>query len=287
MSDIKESANLFIEHLRKEGKSNSTLMAYGKDIEQFLDFLKLIGVEDLNDIQKENIKLFLEKLAKEKYTIKSVSRKLNSIRTFCKIMNEMGITRENPAISVSHPKIEPRVPRVLSEIEYRALRDVCRRDQRLFTIVELMLQTGIRIGELARLQLEEVELKKAPYQLFIREYDSNNERYVPLNKIAVETINDYLKERYQTENNSLFITKTGRPLLVRNIRTGINKAFQKAGIQNAKVNDLRNTFIAHNLAKGADLVKISQLVGHKRISTTEKYLGLVKKDKKSTKLEEL
>ena len=73
----------------------------------------------------------------------------------------------------------------------------------------------------------------------------------------------------------MYVTKNGRPLLVRNIRTAIDKAFEKASIKNAKVNDLRNTFIAHHLAKGVSLVTVSKLVGHKRISTTEKYLGLV------------
>jgi len=203
-------------------------------------------------------------------------------------MNEKGLMIKNPSSVVSHPKIEIKEPRVLTELEYRALRDVCRREQRLYTIIELMLQTGIRIGELARLKLSELKIEKKSGEIFIRAYGSNGERIIPLNDTAALSLSDYLKERYETDNDAVFVTKTGRPLLVRNIRTSVNRAFKKAGIENAKVNDLRNTFIAHNLAKGADLVRISQIVGHKRISTTEKYLDLVKSSEQNkTKLEEM
>ncbi len=288
MIDTQETVNLFIKQLETEGKSNSTLLAYGKDIEQFIELINKIHLDTLDELEEEHIKLFLESLEKQNYTPKSISRKLNSIRTFCKIMNEKGLMIKNPSSVVSHPKIEVKEPRVLTELEYRALRDVCRRDQRLYTIIELMLQTGIRIGELARLKLEELKLEKKSGEIFIRAYGSNGERTIPLNDTAALSLSDYLKERYQTENTAVFVTKTGRPLLVRNIRTSVNRAFKKAGIENAKVNDLRNTFIAHNLAKGADLVRISQIVGHKRISTTEKYLDLIKSDEQNkTKLEEL
>ncbi len=202
-------------------------------------------------------------------------------------MNEKGLMTKNPSSVVTHPKIESKEPRVLSAIEYRALRDVCRKDQRLYTIVELMLQTGIRIGELARLSLEDIHEEKNNTHLFIKAYGSYGERIVPLNQTAMDAINDYLKIRQSTETKNVFVTKTGRPLLVRNIRTTINRAFRNAGVSDAKVNDLRNTFIAHNLSKGSDLVTISKIVGHKRISKTEKYLDLLKKDEHATKLEEL
>jgi len=288
MINVQETVNLFIEQLKAEGKSNSTLLAYGKDIEQFIKLLNKIHLDNLEELSEEHINLFLESLEGENYTPKSISRKLNSIRTFCKIMNKNGSMTNNPSNIVAHPKIESKEPRVLTELEYRALRDVCRRDQRLYTIVELMLQTGIRIGELARLKLQEIDIKNGKGTIHIRPYGSNAERQIPLNSTAIRAIKDYLEERYKTENDSVFVTKTGRPLLVRNIRTAINRAFKKAGIENVKVNDLRNTFIAHNLAKGVDIVKISNIVGHKRISTTEKYLDLIKGDEQNnTKLEEL
>ena len=288
MIKVKETVNIFIDHLREEGKSHSTLLAYGKDIEQFLELLNILKVGNLKDLEEDHVKLFLEKLKRKNYTPKSISRKLNSIRTFCKIMTKLGHMDNNPSSVVSHPKIKDTKPRVLSQMEFRALRDACKNDTRLYTIVETMLQTGIRIGELARLELQDLELDNKERKIYIKAYSSNKDRYIPLNDAAINTLKTYFSKRLQAESTSVFITKTGRPLLVRNIRTSINRAFRNAGISNAKVNDLRNTFIAHNLAQGASLLEISKIVGHKRISTTEKYLGLVKEEnKKTTKLKEL
>ena len=83
----------------------------------------------------------------------------------------------------------------------------------------------------------------------------------------------YLEERPKNaKSNYLFITRTGKPLLVRNIRATLKRYFGIAGIKNVTVNSLRHTFIAHHLKRGASLVLISKVVGHKRLSTTEKYL---------------
>ena len=90
------------------------------------------------------------------------------------------------------------------------------------------------------------------------------------------------------EEKTLFITKTGRPFLVRNIRSSVERYFELAGIKDATVNDLRHTWIFHHLSTGTPLVLISKLAGHKRLSTTEKYLKYVgEKKETSVKLEEL
>ena len=112
--------------------------------------------------------------------------------------------------------------------------------------------------------------------LFITAYGSTPEREIPLNEQAVDAIKEYLTIRPQESKcDNLFITKNGNPLLVRNIRTSIDNTFKKAGIDNAKVNDLRNTFIAHHLARGTNIFVLSRIIGHKRIATTEKYLGKI------------
>jgi len=83
MIDIQKTVNLFIKQLESEGKSQSTLLAYGKDIEQFVELINKIHLQSLDELEEEHIKLFLESLEKQNYTPKSVSRKLNSIRTLC------------------------------------------------------------------------------------------------------------------------------------------------------------------------------------------------------------
>ena len=267
----------FIKELDEKGRSGATVIAYAKDIEQLLNFFSINGISDLAKTTIEDLEKYKKHLQDNNYTPKSISRKTNSTRTFYKYLLEQGVIPDNPSEKLSHPKFDIKPPRVLSEMEYRALRDVSRVDTRLYSIVELLLQTGIRIGELANLNLEDVRSskdKKINY-LYIKASGSHGPRKVPLNNSAFKATQDYLVIRPETEDETLFVTKNGRPLLVRNIRTTIDKAFEKAGIKNAKVNDLRNTFIAHHLANGVSLVTVSKLVGHKRLSTTEKYLNLV------------
>ncbi len=275
--------NGFVDELRKRGRSEATVIAYAKDIEQLLNFFTSIGKSAISDISIDELEAFKKNLEGNNYTPKSISRKINSIRTFYKHLLETNYITDNPAEKLAHPKFNVKPPRVLSEMEYRALRDVSRVDVRLYSIVELLLQTGIRIGELASLSLEDLkESNNGINYLYIKPQGSHPTRKVPLNNSAHKAIQDYLQIRPESEDETLFITKNGRPLLVRNIRTAIDKAFERAGIKNAKVNDLRNTFIAHHLSNGVSLVTVSKLVGHKRLSTTEKYLNLIKSEKEES-----
>jgi integrase/recombinase XerC len=145
----------------------------------------------------------------------------------------------------------------------------------------------MRIGELAQLQMEDVD--QAKKQLYIRAYESRGGRTVPINDPALKALKEYLDIRPQSDDRTLFLTKNGHPFLVRNIRTAIDRFFKMAGIENAKVNDLRHTFIIHQLKSGTPLTYVSKLVGHKRLSTTEKYLKLVEDttENGSVRLEEL
>lgn len=274
----------FVNFLGLKKRARATIVAYGKDIHQLVTFLHDMEKKTIHDITKDELKAFLNKLGSDGYTPKSISRKINSIKTFYRFLKSNGHVTEDPAGDISHPKYEVKPPRILSKVEYRALRDACRDDARISAIVELFLQTGIRIGELANIKLDDIK----DSELFIAAQESHTERTVPLNKAAKGAIDAYVKVRPKTQNQTLFVTKTGRPLLIRNIRTAIDRYFKLAGIDAAKVNDLRHTFIAHHLMAGTPLTVISKLVGHKRLSTTEKYLEFVKgRSEKSVKLEEL
>jgi len=112
---------------------------------------------------------------------------------------------------------------------------------------------------------------------------------VPLNKRAKEALKRYLASRPESSNDHFFVTKTGRPFLVRNIRDAIERYFKRAGIENAKINDLRHTFVAHHLKNGVSIIFLSKILGHKRLSSTERYLQYLKdvKSGDSTSLIEL
>jgi site-specific recombinase XerD len=289
-SKFAKARDEFITDLESKGRTESTIVAYSKDIEQLLNFFSKDGMNSLEAVSPESLEKYKQNLQDNNYTPKSVSRKINSTRTFFRYLLDNGVITDNPSEKLSHPKFKAKPPRVLTEMEYRALRDVSRVDIRLYSIVEILLQTGIRIGELASLSLDDIRQSKDGRIdfLYIKAAGSHPARKVPLNRSAKDAINEYIKVRPETDDDTLFITKNGRPLLVRNIRTAIDKAFEKAQIKNAKVNDLRNTFIAHHLANGVSLVTVSKLVGHKRLSTTEKYLNLVKiQSEEQRNLEEL
>jgi integrase len=186
---------------------------------------------------------------------------------------------------VKHPKYELNPPRVLSPLEYRALRDSASSDSRIYAIIEILLQTGIRIGELANIRAEDVK----DGMLHVRPYEGHPAREVPLNKRAKEALKRYLEARPNTSDDHLFVTKTGKPFLVRNIRDAIERYFKRAGIENAKINDLRHTFVAHHLKNGVSIVFLSKILGHKRLSSTERYLQYLKeiKNGEGTSLVEL
>lgn len=288
MVSLKKAHQEFINHLKERNRARATILAYGKDINQLIEFLQELERAHITEIAKEDIEAFMAKLLEKGYTPKSVSRKTNAVKTFFRFLKVNEYITDDPSTLVSHPKFEVKPPRILSETEYRALRDAVSSDIRTYAIVELLLQTGVRIGELARLKLDDVKFGTGTKdgELTIRAFNRHPERIIPLNQKAQRALKVHLAERPQkTTSKHLFITRTGKPLLVRNIRATLKRYFNIAGIKNVTVNNLRHTFIAHHLKRGASLVLISKIAGHKRLSTTEKYLEYVEVEAKQEKKE--
>jgi integrase/recombinase XerD len=281
---LRDAHERFKNYLKANKHSNSTIIAYGKDIDQLVVFLEELKKNQVHEVTKDDLQAFLAKMDKGGYTPKSISRKLNSTRTFYRFLKINEYITDDPSLLVAHPRYQLAPPRILTPTEYRALRDAARNDPRMFAIIELLLQTGIRIGELATLRISDIKGDK----LNIRPVEKHEERTVPLNKRAIEALNRYLEVRPKTQNDHLFITKSGKPFLIRNIRTAVERYLRMAEIKNAKVNDLRHSFAAHHLKHGVSLVLISKILGHKRLSTTERYLEYVKdRGKETTVLSEL
>ena len=287
MVSLQDAQQQFIDHLKGKSRASATILAYGKDIAQLVDYLKSLGKTDPTEVTTEDLQFFMDKLAKESYTAKSISRKTNSTKTFFKFLKSEGLITRDSATGLEHPKFENKPPRILTKLEYRALRDAARADVRMIAVIEFLLQTGIRIGELAKLRVEDVDTTQGT--LHVPLFEDTRERIIPLNKPAVDTILRYLEIRTKSPNHALFVTKTGRPLLIRNIRTAIDRYFRMAGIKAAKVNDLRHTWVAHQLQSGVPLTMVSKLAGHKRLTTTGRYLQFVQNhsSEAKVKLEEL
>lgn len=266
----------YVVWLRQAGKAQATVIAYQKDIEQFIEFLLRANKTEPAQVVAEDVEAFKDELLALRYTDKSVSRKLNSVKSFFRFLKDNDLVVGNPVQKVEHPKYEVAPPRVLTKTEYRALRDACKQDVRMSAVIELLLQTGIRISELAALRVDDISLSKK--ELFITPHGSHPSRVVPLNGAAIEAITQYEKVRPRSKERTFFLTKSCRPFLVRNIRSAVDRYFKIAGIKDARVNDLRHTFIVEQLAAGMPLLTVSQIVGHKRISTTERYLQFLDLD---------
>jgi len=227
---LQKSLDLFVKSLAKEGKSSNTIVAYKGDINQLIKFLsKLDNNLEVNQITADHIRGFKKELLKLKYTAKSISRKLNSIKNFFSFLKDENVVQFDPSTDVKHPKYQNNLPRVLEPIEYRALRDVCRNDARATAIVELMLQSGLRIKEIESLNIEDIQSDS----LLIEAYESHLRRKVPLNNSAKIALNRYIKnDRIDTKSKSVFVTKTGRTLLARKdiLKTIVSIPNQKASL---------------------------------------------------------
>jgi len=283
---LENALGLFTEALTKKGKSTNTIVAYKGDINQLIGFLKKQKIDSIGRVTLSDIDSFKKDLTDNDYTAKSVSRKLNSIKNFFSFLKNENVIEIDPSVDVKHPKYENDLPKILKPIEYRSLRDACRNDTRATAIVELMLQAGLRIKEIENLKLENIK----DNDIYIESYESHPSRSVPLNNSAKTALKKYLDDgRYPSRAKNVFVTKTGKTLLARNIRSLLNRYFSKADIKDIKVNDLRNTFIVFQLKSGVPIDVVSQVVGHKRISTTEKYLELIdnKEESRGIKLKEL
>jgi len=275
----------FIADLEEKGRSPSTILAYRADIEQLIDHLQGKSIILPDQVKAQDIEGFRDTLLSQKYTPKSASRKLNAVKTFFRWMASEKHVSKDTSVNVAHPKIEVSIPKFLTPMEYRALRDVVRDDIRIAAIIELILQTGMRISEVANLKLENVN----DSSITIEAYASQPKRKIPLNKPAKVSLDEYLKDRPATDSPYVFVSKNGNPLAVRNIRAAIDRFMQRAEIPDYSVNDLRTTFIVENLKAGVDLILLSHIVGHKRLSTTERYLELaeIKDSGKNQELVEL
>lgn len=275
---LRDAHEQFKNFLKGKKHSASTIVAYGKDIDQLISFLEELEKHHVHEVGKNELEAFLAAMAQKGYTPKSLSRKINSTRTFYRFLKVNEYVTDDPSLLIAHPKYELAPPRILTPTEYRALRDAARNDPRMFAIIELLLQTGIRIGELANLRMEDVKENF----LFIRSFEKHEAREVPLNRPSKEALKRYLDVRPHVSETRVFITKSGKPFLIRNIRTAVERYFRLAEIENAKVNDLRHTFVAHHLKHGVSLVLLSKILGHKRLSTTERYLNFVQDRGKET-----
>ena len=281
--DIQRAHKEFVQDLCDQKRSVYTILAYQKDIDQLIDHLLKAGVTKASEAKVDHLVKYIDKLyVVDGLTPKTVSRKINSIKTFFKYLAKKGALEENIAYQIKHPKLEKKAPRILSRVEYNALRETARKDSKYLTMVEVLLQTGVGISELAGIEKTHLDLSDKP-TLFVPKRESQKERIIPLSKKTTDILQKLLEEHKHKESKYVFSSKSGKALLIRNIRGAMERLFEKTGLENVTVNDLRHTFTAHQIKAGVSLQTLSRVAGHKTLATTQKYLKYVELDKAGNK----
>ena len=262
----------FFKHLTEFKRSSATITAYKSDLLQLSKYMEEHRITQATTVTTAHLNEFVAYLSSNGYIPKSVSRKINSMKTFFKFLVSNDSITTNPSTSVVHPKFTVAPPRMLSAQEFKSLRDACRLDIRMNAVIELLLQTGIRIGELANIKMEDYRKN----ELYIRPFENNPGRTVPLGKNTMSALANYLAIRPDVYEQAFFVTKTGRPLLIRNMRAAIDRYFRIAGIKSVKVNDLRHTFVVAQIQGGVDFTYLAKILGHKRDVSINRYLLFIK-----------
>ena len=124
--NVRDAHRAFTDYLKGKNHSSATILAYGKDIEQLASFLEELEKHNVHEVSSADLQAFLAKMQTDGYTPKSVSRKLNSTRTFYRFLKMNEYVTDDPSLLVSHPRYELAPPRILKPTEYRALRDAAR-----------------------------------------------------------------------------------------------------------------------------------------------------------------
>ena len=292
---MKEHLAEFLEHLLlNENASAHTVRAYESDLEQFITFLgKHVGRKryDLTatDLTHLNIRAFMGEVQQRGNSRATAARKLAAIRTFARYMRREGIIDEDPSSLVGTPRREQRLPAHLGEAEMSRLLEMPdvghplgRRDK---AILELFYASGLRLSELVGLSIEDVNLSSRIVRVLGK---GRKERLVPFNRSTETALRAWLKdwdglaaarERATAMRRSkkrtgdpLFLNYKGGRLSTRSVdrivRRYVAACSTRFGIS---PHALRHSFATHLLQRGADLRSIQELLGHSRLSTTQRY----------------
>jgi site-specific recombinase XerD len=246
------------------------------DLGQFIEWLKTRRVDwDIPyRIQRIDIVEFINFLGSRKATAVTRKRKLAAIRGFLKFLKDNQIIFGNPADTIDGPIREERDPAILLKTEYKALLQVAGGNTRDLAIVTLFLQTGLRVSELVNLKLSDIDFTSR--EITVRQGKGRKDRVVPLVKQAEQALKAYLKVRdAQPEYDEVFIARNGTSMDQRTVRYRIQKYYKEAGIKKkASVHTLRHTFSTHQIHNGLKINQLKDVLGHRRMETTYKYVHL-------------
>jgi integrase/recombinase XerC len=278
----------YINYLRYErNASPHTIRNYHSDLLQFRDYLKGGQAEaavDVRSIDALRIRGFLALLFDREKKKSSIARKLASVRAFYKFLAKERVLESNPAATVSTPKLDKTLPRIMTEEEMNTFLDrvaeavqtgdpIMRRDR---AILELLYASGLRVSELAGLDLRSVNFGDG--MLLVRG-KGRKERIVPFGSKAKQALTDYLpvreklmRDAKKSGQTALFLNTHGDRLTTRSVDRLLKKHVRSFGpAVRVSPHSMRHAFASHLLTEGADLRAIQEMLGHRSLATTQKY----------------
>ena len=271
----------FTEYLRNEKKSSeNTVLSYARDLKGFCRFMKESGVLDPAKVNRTNVMAYVYELQKQRKAGTTVSRNIASIRSFFQFLQRKGLVTENPAADLELPKVEKKVPEILSldKVELLLEQPCGEEDKEIRdkAMLELLYATGIRVTELISLRVEDINL---PLE-YIRCGSDTKSRIIPIGAQAKASLRRYLDKVREhmvlrSDEEVLFVNCNGKPMTRQGFWKIIKAYAKKAGIEeDITPHMLRHSFAAHLIENGADLRSVQEMLGHSDISTTQIYTKL-------------
>ena len=280
----------FIDEISYEKNYSSfTVDAYNTDLNCFLEYLNENDIKNYNDVTYQDIRLYVNYLHTNKYTNKTISRHISSIRSFFKYLKVNNIIANNPCILIQNPKLEHKLPKYLNYEDIEKFLNAFDNNNyiglRNSTILEMLYSTGIRVRELINIKLAHINFKDKSIKVTGK---GNKERIVYFGSRLRDLLNDYLDNNNKLNINNLeylFLSKTGKKINDREIRKIVDDAALIASIK-IKISPhvLRHTFATHMLNDGANLRSVQELLGHENLSTTQIYTHLTNEKIRNTYL---
>jgi integrase/recombinase XerD len=274
----------FMHYLTVEkGLSKNTLESYKRDLKQFITYLKQIHPGKIEETSRQNIVSYLMGLRVQGKATSTISRNMASIRAFYQFLIKDQIITSDPSIHLETPKIERRLPKVLSIAEVEELLQTPQSStsfgQRDRAMLELLYATGIRVSELISLTIEDVHLQMGFVKCLGK---GSKERIIPLGRVAIQSLEQYIQVGRHRLNKSkrskaLFLNHHGNPISRQGFWKIIKKHAKDAGInKEITPHTVRHSFATHLLENGADLRSVQEMLGHSDISTTQIYTHVTK-----------
>lgn len=269
----------YLEYLEIErGLAENTLLAYRSDLYSLSAFLGENNISSLDQINRLILNLYIKNLFDKKYTARSITREIASIKGFFSWLNISEIINHNPALDIELPKLPKKLPKVLS---VREINQILSMPMTLMekAILELLYAAGLRVSELSNILLSNIDLNSK----FIRCLGKGSkERIVPIGKKSCIALKNYLKDReyvikkYNLKTKYCFIKENGKKLTRQDVFVFINSLGKKID-KDISPHTIRHSFATHLLENGADLRVVQELLGHSDVSTTQLYTHISKK----------